>query len=140
MGIDEPERVAGFALRRAISTFSGESYRAPPGQRQRNLPRVVGVMKKRMSKQSYAPGRPEKWRFNITEPILVRSQFDELVELYKSFIDQTPAFLYVLALPFIGSADGRVSHVGRDVEKIAEEMDAFTDVTINETNRRRGVR
>ena len=40
----------------------------------------------------------------------------------------------VSPLPFVGLADGRVLNVGRFVEKAAEQVDAFSDVAIDETN------
>jgi len=124
----------GFRLD-VLATVEHASF----GQRQRYLSSVMRRVKEGVRKQPHSGNRAKEWSINRSPPVLLRAVFDEVLQRLVSPLDQLSAVADIIEPAVVYLTDRRVLHVRWRAEKLTEEVHRFTNMTVDEADRRRPI-
>jgi hypothetical protein len=87
-----------------------------------------------MSEQPYSRNSAEERCVDWFQPIRLRAVLGKLLKNLVSARDQLSAVRDVSVLTRIDLTDRRVSDVSRFTQELSEEIDGFTNVTVDESD------
>jgi hypothetical protein len=87
-----------------------------------------------MGEQPYSGDSPEERSVNWLQPILFRAVFHQVFECLVPPLNQLSATADIKILARIDLAHRRIPDISGYTEKLAEQVDRFADVTIDEAD------